>query len=120
MESRMKKVLLLAASVLMLTAFLPEEADAQGRRGVGPRGVRGGVAVAPRGVVVRRGYGYRPGYVYRRGYGWGPAAAVGVLGAAALGAAVAAPAYGYDPCLRQQQVIDPYTGYATWQYVNVC
>ncbi len=115
----MKKVLLLAAAVLMLAAFLPEEADAQGR---GVRGPRGGVAVGPRGraVVVRRGYGYRPGYVYRRGYGWGPAAAVGVLGAAALGAAVAAPAYGYDPCLRQQQVIDPYTGYATWQYVNVC
>jgi hypothetical protein len=116
----MKKVLLLAASVLMLTAFLPEEADAQGRVYRGPRG--GAVAVGPRGRVVgvRRGYGYRPGYVYRRGYGWGPAAAVGVLGAAALGAAVAAPAYGYDPCLRQQQVIDPYTGYATWQYVRVC
>jgi hypothetical protein len=115
----MKKVLLLAASVLMLTAFLPEEADAQGRVYRGPRG---GVAVGRRGgvVVARRGYGYRPGYVYRRGYGWGPAAAVGVLGAAALGAAVAAPAYGYDPCLRQQQVIDPYTGYATWQYVRVC
>ena len=115
MESRMKKVLLLAASVLMLAAFLPEEADAQGRVYRGPRG---GVAVGPRGRVVgvRRGYGYRPGYVYRRGYGWGPAAAVGVLGAA-----VAAPYYGgYDPCLRQRQVIDPYTGYATWQYVNVC
>ncbi|HEX8665851.1 MAG TPA: hypothetical protein VF744_17695 [Beijerinckiaceae bacterium] len=117
----MKKVLLLAASVLMLTAFLPEEADAQGRGVRGARGVRGGVVVGPRGgVAVRRGYGYRPGYAYRRGYGWGPAAAVGVLGAAALGAAVAAPAYGYDPCLRQQQVIDPYTGYATWQYVRVC
>jgi hypothetical protein len=116
----MKKVLLLAASVLALTAFVPGEADAQGwRRGAG---VRGGVAPRGRVVVGRRGV-YRPGYVYRRGYGWGPAAAVGVLGAAALGAAVAAPYYGYggvDPCLRQQQVVDPYTGYASWQYVRVC
>jgi hypothetical protein len=113
----MKKVLLLAASVLTLTAFVPEQADAQGWR----RGARGGFA--PRGGVVVARRGYRPGYVYRRGYGWGPAAAVGVLGAAALGAAVAAPYYGYggvDPCLRQQQVVDPYTGYASWQYVRVC
>ena len=50
-----------------------------------------------------RGYGYGRGY----GRGWGVPAAVGlgVLGAAAVGAA----AYGYsDPCVQQQQVYDMY------------
>ena len=111
----MKKLLLLAASTMALMTFIPEQADAQGRRGVGPRG---GVVVARRGVVrpgVR--YGAR-GYGYRRGGGWGVPAAVGlgVLGAAAVGAA----AYGYsDPCVQQQQAYDMY-GNVVWQPVRVC
>src|SRR3954471_5472376 len=100
----MKRVLLLAASALVLTAFVPEQADAQGRR----FGVRGGVGRGP--VIVGRGrvYGYPRGYYgYRRGYcgpGLGAAVGLGILG----GAAAAAPYYGYGgaPCLRQQQVID--------------
>ena len=85
----MKRILLLGASVLLLSTFIPQEADAQGRRGfarAGPRGV----------VVVPRG---RPGYAYRPGRGWGPAVGLGVLGGAALGAA-AASAYGYADPLR--------------------
>jgi hypothetical protein len=117
----MKRVLLLAASALMLTAFVPEQADAQGRR----FGVRGGVVRGP--VIVGRGpvYGYPRGYYgYRRGYygpGLGAAVGLGILGGAALGAAAAAPYYGYggDPCLRQQQVIDAW-GNAQWTYVRVC
>src|SRR5215218_10133364 len=100
----MKKFLLLAASTMALMTFIPEPADAQVRRGGGVRAVgpRGGVVVARRGVV-------RPGVRYGRGYGcgWGVPAAVGlgVLGAAAVGAA----AYGYsDPCVQQQQVYDMY------------
>ena len=60
----------------------------------------------------RRGY-YRPGV--------GAAVGLGVLGAAALGAAAAAPYYGYggNPCLRQQQVVDAW-GNAQWAYVRVC
>jgi len=115
----MKKMLLLGASALLLTTMIPENADAQGRRGVGRVG-------GARMGVVRPGFrpGYRPGYAYRRGYGWGPAVGLGVLGAAALGAAVAAPAYGYgygysDPCLRRQQVVDQW-GNAYWQTVPVC
>jgi hypothetical protein len=44
-----------------------------------------------------------------------------VLGAAALGAAVATPYYGgyADPCLRRQQVVDQW-GNAYWQTVPVC
>jgi hypothetical protein len=120
----MKKLLILAASATALLTFVPQEADAQGMR----RGARGGVvAVGPRGAVVARrgvvrgGYGYgRRGYAYgpyRRGYGWGPAVGVGILGAAALGAAAAStyPAYGYaDPCLRQVQ---DYYGNVVWQRV---
>ena len=95
--------------------------DAQGRR----FGVRGGVVRGP--VIVRRGpvYGYPRGYYgYRRGYygpGLGAAVGLGILGGAALGAAAAAPYYGYggDPCLRQQQVIDAW-GNAQWTYVRVC
>src|SRR5215218_3299537 len=117
----MKRVLLLAASALVLTAFVPEQADAQGRR----FGVRGGVVRGP--VIVGRGpvYGYPRGYYgYRRGYygpGVGAALGLGILGGAALGAAAAAPYYGYggDPCLRQQQVIDAW-GNAQWTYVRVC
>jgi len=116
----MKRVVLLAASALVLTAFVPEQADAQGRR----FGVRGGVVRGP--VVVGRGpvYGYPRGYYgYRRGYrpGVGAAVGLGVLGAAALGAAAAAPYYGYggNPCLRQQQVVDAW-GNAQWTYVRVC
>jgi hypothetical protein len=110
----MKRVLLLAASALVLMAFVPEPADAQGRR----FGVRGGVV---RGPVYAYPRGY---YGYRRGYRPGVGAAIGLgLGAAALGAAVAAPYYGYgyggDPCLRQQQVVDAW-GYARWTYVRVC
>ena len=46
---------------------------------------------------------------------------LGVLGAAAVGAAAAAPyyGYGYDPGLRQQQVVDAW-GNAQWAYVRVC
>ena len=60
--------------------------------------------------ATARGCGY--------GRGWGVPAAVGlgVLGAAAVGAA----AYGYsDPCVRQQQVYDMY-GNVVWQPVRVC
>src|SRR3954469_15730942 len=100
----MKRALLLAASALVLTAFVPEQADAQGRR----FGVRGGVGRGP--VIVGRGrvYGYPRGYYgYGRGYygpGVGAAVGLGLLGGAALGAAAAAPYYGYggDPCLRQE------------------
>src|SRR5215207_7021198 len=80
----MKRVLLLAASALMLTAFVPEQADAQGRR----FGVRGGVVRGP--VIAGRG----PVYDYPRGYygpGLGAAVGLGILGGAALGAAAAAP-----------------------------
>src|SRR5215207_9145067 len=110
----MKRVLLLAASALVLTAFVPEQADAQGRR----FGVRGGVVRGP--VIVGRGpvYGYPRGYY---GPGVGAALGLGILGGAALGAAAAAPYYGYggDPCLRQQQVIDAWSN-AQWTYVRVC
>src|SRR3954468_5493311 len=117
----MKRVLLLAPSALVLTAFVPEQADAQGRR----FGVRAGVGRGP--VIVGRGrvYGYPRGYYgYRHGYygpGVGAAVGLGLLGGAALGAAAAAPYYGYggDPCLRQQQVIDAW-GNAQWTYVRVC
>src|SRR3954469_16672844 len=111
----MKRVFLLAASALVLTALVPEPADAQGRR----FGVRAGVVRGP--VIARRGPVY--GYGYRRGYrpGVGAAVGLGLLGGAALGAAAAAPYYGYggDPCLRQQQVIDAW-GNAQWTYVRVC
>ena len=112
----MKRVLLLAAAALTLTAFVPEQADAQVRR----FGVRGPVVVG-RGPIYAYPRGY---YGYRRGYyrpGVGAAVGLGVLGAAALGAAAAAPYYGYggDPCLRQQQVIDAW-GNAQWTYVRVC
>src|SRR3954471_21151542 len=108
----MKRAMLLAAAALPLTAFVPEQADAQVRR----FGVRGPVVVG-RGPVYAYPRGY---YGYRRGYGPGLGAAVGlgILGGAALGAAAAAPYYG-DPCLRQQQVIDAW-GYAQWTYVRVC
>src|SRR3954449_6711839 len=91
----MKRALLLAAWARVLTAFVPEQANAQGRR----FGVRGGVV---RGPVYAYPRGY---YGYRRGYRPGGGTAIGLgLGAAALGAAVAAPYYGYgygydgDPC----------------------
>ena len=114
----MKRAMLLAAAALMLTACVPEQADAQVRR----FGVRGGVVRGP--VIVGRGpvYGYPRGYYgYRRGYygpGLGAAVGLGILGGAALGAAAAAPYYG-GPCLRQQQVIDAW-GYARWTYVRAC
>ena len=71
---------------------------------------RGGGRRCPR--ARSRGY-YRPGV--------GAAVGLGVLGAAALGAAAAAPYYGYggNPCLRQQQVVDAW-GNAQWAYVRVC
>jgi hypothetical protein len=50
------------------------------------------------GYGYRSGYGYRPYYGYRRGYNRGGAVAAGVatgLALGALGAAAAAPAYGY-------------------------
>ena len=54
------------------------------------------------------------------GGGAGERLGCGVLGGTALGAAAAAPYYGYgDPCLRQQQVIDAW-GNAQWTYVRVC
>src|SRR3954454_8854085 len=114
----MKRVLLLAASALVLTALVPETADAQGRR----FGVRAGVVRGP--VIARRGPIYGYGYGYRRGYrpGVGAAVGLGLLGGAALGAAAAAPYYGYgyaDPCLRQQQVVDAW-GNVRWAYVRVC
>jgi len=108
----MKRLSLLAVSTLMLTSLAPEQADA--RR----LGVRAGV-VGRGPVIVGRG----PVYGYRRGYrpGVGAAIGIGVLGAAAVGAAAAAPyyGYGYDPCLRQQQVVDAW-GNAQWAYVRVC
>src|SRR3954468_16629922 len=76
----MKRALLLAASALVLTAFVPEQADAQGRR----FGVRGGVVRGPVYAYPRGYYGYRRGY-YRPGVG--AAVGLGVLGAAALRAA---------------------------------
>src|SRR3954469_21867493 len=99
----MKRVLLLAASALVLTAFVPEQADAQGRR----FGVRGGVVRGPVYAYPRGYYGYRRGY--RPGVGGG--IGFGFRGGRPR-AAVAAPYYGYgygyggDPCLRQQQVVD--------------
>src|SRR5215213_7687780 len=105
----MKIALLVAGSAaLLFTTFVPEQADARaGYRGGGV--YRGGV-VRRGGPMVRPGYAYRGGY--RRGVGWGPAVGLGVLGAAAVGAAVAAPyygSYGYaDPCLQQQEVYDAY------------
>src|SRR4051812_1914997 len=105
----MKKLVLLAASALFLTMLVPEPADAQAgvRRGAYRGGVARGGVVARRGY--RGGYAYRGGYGYRGGYrrgpGWAPAVGLGVLGAAAVGAAAAAPyygGYGYaDPCVRQ-------------------
>src|SRR3954468_12125817 len=89
----MKRALLLAASALVLTAFVPEQADAQGRR----FGVRGGVVRGPVYAYPRGSYGYRRGY-YRPGVG--AAVGLGVLGAAALGAAAAAPYYGYGGATR--------------------
>src|SRR4051812_50226815 len=75
----MKRVLLLAASALVLTALVPEPADAQGRR----FGVRAGVVRGP--VIARRGpvygYGYRRGVCPRGGGGGG----FGVFGGGALG-----------------------------------
>src|SRR4051794_36030379 len=114
----MKRALLLAASALVLTAFASEQADAQGRR----FGVRGGVGRGP--VIVGRGrvYGYPRGYYgYRRGYygpGLGAAVGLGILGGAALGAAAAAPYYGYGgaPRFRPQQGIDA-GGKAQWARV---
>lgn len=110
----MKYAVLLAASALVLTTLTPESADAQaGIRRVGPGGI------ARRGPIVRPGYAYR----YRRGRGWGPAVGLGVLGAAAVGAAAAYPyygGYGYaDPCLRQREVYDIY-GRIVLQTVRVC
>ena len=113
----MKRAMLVAGSAaLLFTTLIPEQADARpGWRHGG--GYRGGVV--RRGPVVRPGYAYRGGY--RRGRGWGPAIGLGVLGAAAVGAAVAAPYYGGygDSCLRQQQVYDVY-GRIVWQTVRVC
>ncbi len=77
----MKRAMLLAASALVLTAFVPEQADAQGRRfGVGPGVVRGPVIVG-RGPVYSYPRGY---YGYRRGYrpGVGAAVGLGILGGA--------------------------------------
>src|SRR4051812_50199742 len=101
----MRRVLLLAASALVLTAFVPEQADAQGRR----FGVRGGVGRGP--VIVGRGrvYGYPRGYYgYRRGYygpGLGAAGCVRLPRGAALGAAGAASFYRYSrqPRLAQRR-----------------
>src|SRR5690242_18498367 len=56
----MKRAMLLAAAALTLTAFVPEQADAQVRR----FGVRGPVVVG-RGPVYAYPRGY---YGYRRGY----------------------------------------------------
>lgn len=111
----MKYAVLMAASALVLTTLMPETADAQ----VGVRRRVAPVGVVRRGPVVRPGYAYR----YRRGPGVGAAVGLGVLGAAAVGAAVAAPyygAYGYaDPCLRQREVYDVY-GRVVLQTVRVC
>ncbi len=111
-------MLVAGTAALLLTTFVPESADAQAgmRRGGAYRG-----GVVRRGPMVRPGYAYRGGY--RRGPGWGPAVGLGVLGAAAVGAAVAAPyygSYGYaDPCLQQQEVYDAY-GQIVLQTVRVC
>ena len=113
----MKRVILLAAAALALTAFVPEKADAQY---YGPWvGARRGPVVVGRGPFYgpRGYYGYRRGY-YRPGAGVGAAVGLGVLAGAALGAAAASPYYA-DPCLRQEQVIDAW-GYARWTTVRVC
>jgi hypothetical protein len=93
----MKRVLLLAAAALTLTAFVPEQADAQVRR----FGVRGPVVVG-RGPVYAYPRGY---YGYRRGYygpGLGAAVGLGILGGAALGAATAAPFTGTRACVSSR------------------
>src|SRR3954447_24947517 len=68
----MKRVLLLAASALVLMAFVPEPADAQGRR----FGVRGGVVRGPVYAYPRGYYGYRPAtglaWELRSAWGSGP------------------------------------------------
>ena len=119
-DNLMKRVLLLAASALVLTAFVPEQADAQGRR----FGVRGGAVRGP--VIVGRGpvYGYPRGYYgYRRGYygpGLGAAVGLGILGGAALGAAAAAPYYGggIRACVsNRSSTLGATLG---WTYVRVC
>jgi hypothetical protein len=115
----MKRAMVLAAAALVLTAFVPEKADAQYRRfgpwaGVG----RGPVVVGRRFYGPRGYYGYRyPRPYYRPGLGVGAAVGLGILGGAALGAAAAAPYY--DPCLRQREVIDAWC-YARLAYVRVC
>src|SRR4051812_50127795 len=77
----MKRVLLLAASAVVLTAFVPEPADAQGRR----FGVRGGVV---RGPVYAYPRGY---YGYRRGHPPGGGAPIWLGGGGAPRRAAAAP-----------------------------
>jgi len=98
--------MLVAAAALVLTAFVPEKAEAQYRRwGYG-------------GYPRYYGYGYRyPRPYYRPGLGVGAAVGLGILGGAALGAAAAAPYY--DPCVRRREVIDAW-GYPRLAYVRVC
>jgi hypothetical protein len=57
-----------------------------------------------------------PGWGYHHPYGWGPYAAVGVLGLAA-GAAIAANNY---DCTRYQPIYDRWGNYIGRRPVNVC
>jgi hypothetical protein len=82
------------------------------------------------GYAYRGGYGYRPHYGYRRGYGGGAVAAGLATGLAlgALGAAAAAPSYGYAPvyggyapaCYWTRQAGYDYWGNYVVRRVQVC
>src|SRR4051794_41295825 len=97
----MKRVFLLAASALVLTALVPEPADAQGRRFGVRAGVVRGPVIARRGPIYGYGYGYRRGDRPRGGGGGG----LGVFGGGGLGGGAGAPSFCYccaRPCPRPQ------------------
>src|SRR4029453_9638385 len=100
----MKRVLLLAASALVLTAFVPEPADAQGRR----FGYRGGVVGGPVYAYPRGYYGYRRGVRPRGGGGGWPLRPP-------ITATAAIPAYASSRSWTRTA-----TRYARWAYVRVC
>jgi len=114
-----KRLLLLAATAILLSASLPDTASAQrgfrgfgGVRAVGIGGYRGigvgGLGWRGAGLgIARPGWGWGGGW--RRGWGWGaPLLAAGVAGAATWGYG-----YGYggsNPCLA----------WNGWTWVNIC